>query len=100
MKFGVVVFPGSNCDHDTYHVVSKVIGQPVDFIWHRESTVGDSDAVNLPGGFSYGDYLAKAPSGGSVLDGAVKSSPFAAASCSGFATGFRYFAKPDSCRAL
>ncbi|HEX5734858.1 MAG TPA: phosphoribosylformylglycinamidine synthase subunit PurQ [Blastocatellia bacterium] len=57
MKFGVVVFPGSNCDHDTYHVVSKVIGQPVDFIWHRESTVGDCDAVILPGGFSYGDYL-------------------------------------------
>ena len=57
MKFGVVVFPGSNCDHDTYHVVSKVIGQPVDFIWHRDATVGDCDAVILPGGFSYGDYL-------------------------------------------
>lgn len=57
MKFGVVMFPGSNCDHDTYHVISKVIGQPVDFIWHRENTVGDCDAVILPGGFSYGDYL-------------------------------------------
>jgi phosphoribosylformylglycinamidine synthase len=57
MKFGVVVFPGSNCDHDTYHVISKVIGQPVDFIWHRQSTVGDFDAIILPGGFSYGDYL-------------------------------------------
>ncbi|HJQ70662.1 MAG TPA: phosphoribosylformylglycinamidine synthase subunit PurQ [Blastocatellia bacterium] len=57
MKFGVVVFPGSNCDHDTYHVVSKVIGQPVDFLWHRDATVGDCDAVILPGGFSYGDYL-------------------------------------------
>jgi phosphoribosylformylglycinamidine synthase I len=57
MKFGVVMFPGSNCDHDTYHVISKVIGQPVDFIWHRESSLGDSDAVILPGGFSYGDYL-------------------------------------------
>jgi phosphoribosylformylglycinamidine synthase I len=57
MKFGVVVFPGSNCDHDTYHVFSKVIGQPVDFIWHRDTTVGDCDAVILPGGFSYGDYL-------------------------------------------
>ena len=44
MKFGVVVFPGSNCDHDTYHVISKVIGQPVDFIWHRQSTLGDADA--------------------------------------------------------
>jgi len=57
MKFGVVVFPGSNCDHDTYHVISKIIGQPVDFIWHRQSSVGDSDAIVLPGGFSYGDYL-------------------------------------------
>ena len=57
MKFGVVVFPGSNCDHDTYHVISKVIGQPVDFIWHRQSTVSDYDAIILPGGFSYGDYL-------------------------------------------
>ncbi len=57
MKFGVVVFPGSNCDHDTYHTISKVIGQPVDFIWHRQSSLADCDAVILPGGFSYGDYL-------------------------------------------
>jgi phosphoribosylformylglycinamidine synthase I len=57
MKFGVVVFPGSNCDHDTYHVISKVIGQPVEFIWHRQNSVGDCDAILLPGGFSYGDYL-------------------------------------------
>lgn len=57
MKFGVVVFPGSNCDHDTYHVISKVVGQPVDFIWHRQNTLNDCDAVILPGGFSYGDYL-------------------------------------------
>ena len=57
MKFGVVMFPGSNCDHDTYHVISKVIGQPVDFIWHRQTSVADCDAVILPGGFSYGDYL-------------------------------------------
>lgn len=57
MKFGVVVFPGSNCDHDTYHVISKVIGQPVDFIWHKEEEVESFDAIILPGGFSYGDYL-------------------------------------------
>ncbi|MGE0882585.1 MAG: phosphoribosylformylglycinamidine synthase subunit PurQ [Blastocatellales bacterium] len=57
MKFGVVVFPGSNCDHDTYHVISKVIGQPVDFIWHKEEDVDRFDAIILPGGFSYGDYL-------------------------------------------
>jgi phosphoribosylformylglycinamidine synthase len=57
MKFGVVVFPGSNCDHDTYHVISKVIGQPVDFIWHKEEEIDSYDAIILPGGFSYGDYL-------------------------------------------
>ena len=57
MKFGVVVFPGSNCDHDTYHVISKVIGQPVDFIWHKQDSVAGFDAIILPGGFSYGDYL-------------------------------------------
>ncbi len=57
MKFGVIVFPGSNCDHDAYHVVSKHVGQPVDFIWHRETNLDGFDAVILPGGFSYGDYL-------------------------------------------
>ncbi len=57
MKFGVVVFPGSNCDHDAYHVVSKHVGQPVDFIWHKETDLSSYDAVIIPGGFSYGDYL-------------------------------------------
>ncbi|NDD63691.1 MAG: phosphoribosylformylglycinamidine synthase subunit PurQ [Acidobacteria bacterium] len=57
MKFGVVVFPGSNCDHDTYHVISKVLGQPVNFIWHKSEEVDGYDAIILPGGFSYGDYL-------------------------------------------
>jgi len=57
MKFGVVVFPGSNCDHDAYHVVSKQAGQPVDFIWHQDTDLSRFDAVILPGGFSYGDYL-------------------------------------------
>jgi len=57
MKFGVIVFPGSNCDHDAYHVVSKHIGQPVDFIWHKETDLRGYDAVLIPGGFSYGDYL-------------------------------------------
>lgn len=57
MKFGVVVFPGSNCDHDAYHVVSKHVGQPVDFVWHKETDLSGYDAVIVPGGFSYGDYL-------------------------------------------
>ena len=57
MKFGVIVFPGSNCDHDAYHVISKHVGQPVDFIWHRDTNLAGYDAVIIPGGFSYGDYL-------------------------------------------
>ena len=57
MKFGVIVFPGSNCDHDAYHVISKHVGQPVDFIWHRDTDLRSYDAVIIPGGFSYGDYL-------------------------------------------
>jgi phosphoribosylformylglycinamidine synthase len=52
MKFGVIVFPGSNCDHDAYHVISKHVGQPVDFIWHRETDLSTYDAVIIPGGFS------------------------------------------------
>ena len=57
MKFGVVVFPGSNCDHDAYHALGTVLGQPVDFLWHRSEQVDAYDAVILPGGFAYGDYL-------------------------------------------
>ncbi|HVF50994.1 MAG TPA: phosphoribosylformylglycinamidine synthase subunit PurQ [Pyrinomonadaceae bacterium] len=57
MKFGVIVFPGSNCDHDAYHVISKHVGQPVSFIWHQDTDLADFDAVIIPGGFSYGDYL-------------------------------------------
>jgi len=57
VKFGVIVFPGSNCDHDAYHVISKHVGQPVDFIWHRDTDLRSYDAVIIPGGFSYGDYL-------------------------------------------
>ncbi|MGA8144400.1 MAG: phosphoribosylformylglycinamidine synthase subunit PurQ [Candidatus Acidiferrales bacterium] len=57
MKFGVVQFPGSNCDDDACHAISSVIGQPVDFIWHQSEDVAGYDAVILPGGFAYGDYL-------------------------------------------
>ncbi len=57
MKFGVIVFPGSNCDHDAYHVLSKHVGQPVDFIWHQQTDLSEYDALVVPGGFSYGDYL-------------------------------------------
>ena len=57
MKFGVLIFPGSNCEHDVYHMVSKVLGQPVQFIWHQSSHLEGCDAIIVPGGFSYGDYL-------------------------------------------
>ena len=57
MKFGVIIFPGSNCDHDAYHVISKHVGQPVDFVWHRDTDLSPYDALLIPGGFSYGDYL-------------------------------------------
>jgi len=57
MKFGVVVFPGSNCDHDAFYALAKILGKPVEFIWHQSQDLAGSDAVILPGGFSYGDYL-------------------------------------------
>lgn len=60
MKFGVVVFPGSNCDRDMKHVLSKVLEAPTEMIWHKEQTLtgfSTSDCIIIPGGFSYGDYL-------------------------------------------
>ena len=57
MKIGVVVFPGSNCDHDAWYAVSENLGQRANFIWHDATSLGDVDAVILPGGFAYGDYL-------------------------------------------
>src|ERR1700742_3186749 len=57
MKFGVIVFPGSNCDHDAFHAVADVLHKPVEFIWHQSEDLAGVDALILPGGFSYGDYL-------------------------------------------
>jgi phosphoribosylformylglycinamidine synthase I len=57
MKVGIVVFPGSNCDHDAWYAVSENLHHQAEFIWHNSSSLGDVDAVILPGGFSYGDYL-------------------------------------------
>jgi phosphoribosylformylglycinamidine synthase len=57
MKFGIVVFPGSNCDHDAYHAAKHVLGQDAEFIWHKDTDLKGADALILPGGFSYGDYL-------------------------------------------
>jgi phosphoribosylformylglycinamidine synthase len=57
MKFGVVVFPGSNCDHDAWYALGEILRQPVEFLWHQSEEVKGFDAILLPGGFSYGDYL-------------------------------------------
>ena len=57
MKFGVVVFPGSNCDIDCYHALRDVMGQDTEYIWHRTDSLDSFDCIVLPGGFSYGDYL-------------------------------------------
>ena len=57
MNFGVVVFPGSNCDHDAWYAIQHNLGQSAKFIWHDSHRLGDVDAVILPGGFSFGDYL-------------------------------------------
>ena len=57
MKFAVIVFPGSNCDHDAYHVISSMPNSAVNFVWHKERDLKKYDVIIIPGGFSYGDYL-------------------------------------------
>lgn len=56
-KFGVIIFPGANCDHDAYYAIKKILGYDAEFIWHKEKDLKNSDVIILPGGFSYGDYL-------------------------------------------
>lgn len=57
VNFGIVVFPGSNCDHDAYHSLKHVLQQDAEFLWHKDHSIKNSDVIILPGGFSYGDYL-------------------------------------------
>ncbi|NIM06123.1 MAG: phosphoribosylformylglycinamidine synthase I, partial [Armatimonadetes bacterium] len=57
MKFGVVMFLGSNCDADTYHALQDAMGVPVEYIWHEDGDLSRFDCIILPGGFTYGDYL-------------------------------------------
>jgi phosphoribosylformylglycinamidine synthase len=57
MKFSIVVFPGSNCEHDCYHILKHLLGEEARYVWHHETDLKDADAVILPGGFAYGDYL-------------------------------------------
>ncbi len=89
MKFGVVVFPGSNCDRDCVHVLRAVLGQDVDEVWHEDSSLDGLDAVVLPGGFAHGDYLragavaARAPVMAAVQDFARRGGPVLGI-CNGF----------------
>ena len=90
MKFGVVVFPGSNCDHDAWYAVSHNLGQKAEFIWHDSASLGDVDCVILPGGFSYGDYLrCGAIAKFSPVMQAVKKFAAAGGPVAGFCNGFQ-----------
>ena len=89
MRFGVVIFPGTWSDMDFHHVISQVLHQPVEYVWHRDTDVDRFDCLVLPGGFSYGDYLrAGAVAGRSpivaALPGFVARGGLVLGSCNGF----------------
>ena len=90
MKIGVVVFPGSNCELDTQHVLQNLLGQEVKMLWHQQRDLDGSDVIILPGGFSYGDYLRTgaiarfSPIMDSVIEFAAKGKPVL-----GICTGFQ-----------
>src|SRR5918992_1475975 len=89
MRFGVVVFPGTWSDRDFHYVIGDVLGQPVRYIWHRDSDLSGLDCVVLPGGFSYGDYLragavaARSPVVAALADFSAAGG-FVLGSCNGF----------------
>ncbi len=90
MKFGVVVFPGSNCDHDAFYAVTHNLGHQAELIWHDSHKLGDVDCVILPGGFSYGDYLrCGAIAKFSPVMGAVKEFAAAGGLVMGICNGFQ-----------
>ena len=90
MRCGIVVFPGSNCDHDVYHVLKHVLEQDVTFLWHQDDTLKGSELVVLPGGFAYGDYLrAGAMAALSPVMGAVKRHAEAGGLVLGICNGFQ-----------
>jgi phosphoribosylformylglycinamidine synthase subunit PurQ / glutaminase len=90
VKCGVVVFPGSNCDHDVYHVLKHVLEQEVTFLWHQDETLKGSELVVLPGGFAYGDYLrAGAMAALSPVMAAVKRHAAAGGPVLGICNGFQ-----------
>ena len=90
MSCGIVVFPGSNCDHDVYHVVKHVLGDQVRFLWHDDATLRDCQYIVLPGGFSYGDYLrAGALASVSPIVGEIKRHAEAGGPVLGICNGFQ-----------
>jgi phosphoribosylformylglycinamidine synthase subunit PurQ / glutaminase len=90
MRCGVVVFPGSNCDHDVYHVLKHVLGQEVTFLWHEDDSLKGCELVVLPGGFAYGDYLrAGALAALSPVVGAVRRHAEAGGLVLGICNGFQ-----------
>ena len=90
MLFAVIVFPGSNCDHDVYHVLKHVLEQDITFLWHQDDTLKGSELVVLPGGFAYGDYLrAGAMAALSPVMGAVKRHAEAGGLVLGICNGFQ-----------
>jgi phosphoribosylformylglycinamidine synthase subunit PurQ / glutaminase len=90
MKFAVVVFPGSNCDHDAHHAATHVLGQQAEFVWHKDTSLGGADAVILPGGFAHGDYLRTgAIARFSPVMGAVKTFAAAGGPVLGICNGFQ-----------
>jgi len=100
MKFGVLVFPGSNCDHDAYNVIAEIAHQPVTFLWHDSEDLEGVDAVLVPGGFAYGDYLRTgAIAHFSPVMQAVKRFAAAADWYLASATAFRFSPSRVCCRA-
>jgi phosphoribosylformylglycinamidine synthase len=90
VKFGILVFPGSNCDHDCYHVVKHVMGVEAEYVWHKEQELKGFDCVIVPGGFSYGDYLrAGAIAGFSPVTEALKNFASSGGLVIGICNGFQ-----------
>ena len=94
MKFGIVVFPGSNCEHDVYHVAKHVLGHDAAFLWHKDSSFAGVDCVVLPGGFAHGDYLrCGAMARFSPIMGAVKQFAERGGMVLGICNGFQILAE-------
>ena len=100
MRFGVVVFPGSNCDEDAFHAAKTVFGQDADYLWHKDTDLKGADVLILPGGFAHGDYLRTgAMARFSPIMGGCRRSPRVADRCSASATGFRFCSRRVCCPA-